>query len=200
VLLMELFAPQGALTDDRRADVSRRLVTAVMSAPGPGIEEAVERARAMTHAIVHEPAAWSVGTAPAGTGELPCWYVRVSVPAGHLTDAMRAQLVARVTAVLAEEDPDPERFAREPAAWVQIVEVADGGLGAFGQVLRLGDLMRLVLDGGTPEPAPAVAQLVDPICGMDVALTPDALTLVRDGTTYAFCSSHCRDAFAGRAP
>ena len=41
--------------------------------------------------------------------------------------------------------------------------------------------------------APAV--FVDPICGMTVALTPDAITLEYAGTTYGFCCAACRDLF-----
>jgi YHS domain-containing protein len=42
------------------------------------------------------------------------------------------------------------------------------------------------------------ATVVDPICGMAVALTDDAVTLDRDGITYGFCNPGCRDIFAGR--
>jgi xanthine dehydrogenase accessory factor len=35
----------------------------------------------------------------------------------------------------------------------------------------------------------------DPICGMAVAIADAEHTLERDGTTYYFCSAHCRKAF-----
>jgi xanthine dehydrogenase accessory factor len=41
---------------------------------------------------------------------------------------------------------------------------------------------------------PAVA--VDPVCGMDVAVTADALQFEHAGTKYYFCGSGCRRAFA----
>jgi xanthine dehydrogenase accessory factor len=49
-----------------------------------------------------------------------------------------------------------------------------------------------------PEEAPvsSVAVAVDPVCHMDVAVTPDALQYEHDGTTYYFCGSGCRTAFA----
>jgi uncharacterized membrane protein YraQ (UPF0718 family)/YHS domain-containing protein len=39
--------------------------------------------------------------------------------------------------------------------------------------------------------------VTDPVCGMTVD-REKALTLERGGQTYAFCSAHCRDAFAAR--
>ena len=36
----------------------------------------------------------------------------------------------------------------------------------------------------------------DPVCGMAVAETPDALTLTRENRTYYFCATSCRRAFA----
>jgi xanthine dehydrogenase accessory factor len=44
------------------------------------------------------------------------------------------------------------------------------------------------LTGGAP------AEAVDPVCSMTVSLA-SALTVVRDGVTYAFCSPGCRDRY-----
>jgi YHS domain-containing protein/phenylpyruvate tautomerase PptA (4-oxalocrotonate tautomerase family) len=206
MLLIELFTPRGALDESRRRHVAQRLVTAVMSAPdASGMEEAVQRGRALCHAVVHEPEAWSVGGAPVDPNDPPRYFVRVSLPARHLTDAMRADLVARITRVLAESDQDPDRPYREPAAWVHLIEVPDGNIGAFGRVLRLTDLMGMVLNGerATTDDGPDAATTgagteVDPVCGMHVTLTDEALTLEHDGITYAFCSGGCREVFAAR--
>jgi Cu+-exporting ATPase len=43
--------------------------------------------------------------------------------------------------------------------------------------------------------AAAVATAVDPICGMQVAITPTALRAERDGETFYFCSEHCQKRF-----
>ncbi len=37
--------------------------------------------------------------------------------------------------------------------------------------------------------------LIDPVCGMDVQVRPDSPHAEFDGTSYAFCSAHCRDRF-----
>ena len=38
-------------------------------------------------------------------------------------------------------------------------------------------------------------QAVDPVCGMQVAVTPGAISAALGGTTYYFCGPGCRDAF-----
>ncbi len=74
--------------------------------------------------------------------------VRVSAPAGSLTDEKRADIIARVTQVLAGADDDGDRICREPSAWVQLVEIADGNWGALGRVFRFADIAELVSTGG----------------------------------------------------
>ena len=128
------------------------------------------------------------------------------MPARHLTDGMRGELVAPVTRVLSEFEEDPQRLYREPSVWVHLVEVPDGNMGAFGRVLHLADIMKMVVN---PEPKPAErgepadepappGTAVDPICGMCVALTDTTITLEHDGTTHAFCCGGCRDVFAAQ--
>src|ERR1039457_1125368 len=38
-------------------------------------------------------------------------------------------------------------------------------------------------------------QVRDPVCGMQVDPSAPAATLLHEGTTYLFCSTHCRDKF-----
>lgn len=203
MMLMELFVPQGVLTAARRLRVSERLVTEVMSAENAPAD-LIERGRAMTYVVVHESEAM-VGGRPVAASAPPHYVVRVSVPAEHNTDGIRAELVARITRVLAEVDDDPQRLYQEPHVWVHIIEVPDGNMGAFGQVVRIGDIMKLVVNSGakptgrgTPPAKAAPATAIDPICGMTVALTDTAITLVQDGNTYAFCCTACRDVFAAQ--
>jgi xanthine dehydrogenase accessory factor len=49
---------------------------------------------------------------------------------------------------------------------------------------------------GAAQAGPAVAAAVDPVCGMEVAVTPTALRHTHAGTTWYFCGTGCRDAFA----
>jgi phenylpyruvate tautomerase PptA (4-oxalocrotonate tautomerase family) len=123
MMLIEMFVPQGSLTEEQRLRVSERLVTAVMSAENAPAD-LLARGRAMTYVAIHESAALVSGRPPGAT-DPPQYVVRVSVPGAHNTDAIRAEIVARVTRVLAELDDDPQRLYREPHAWVQIIEVPE---------------------------------------------------------------------------
>jgi xanthine dehydrogenase accessory factor len=49
------------------------------------------------------------------------------------------------------------------------------------------------------EPPASFAVAVDPVCHMEVAMTPDALTAERDGQTYYFCGPGCRTTFLALA-
>ena len=46
------------------------------------------------------------------------------------------------------------------------------------------------------EPAAPVEVAIDPVCGMEVALSPASIQLERDGDRFYFCSEGCRDSFA----
>jgi protein SCO1/2 len=47
-------------------------------------------------------------------------------------------------------------------------------------------------------PSADVQLAVDPVCGMQVRVTPDALSAPVDGGTQYFCSAHCRKVFTGQ--
>jgi phenylpyruvate tautomerase PptA (4-oxalocrotonate tautomerase family)/YHS domain-containing protein len=200
MLFFELFTPKGTLSAEQRRRISERLITEVVAAEGAPAA-IIERGRAITQVVVHEPDVWVVGGRPLDADGAPRFVVRVSVPGGHLTDATRAELVARVTRVLTEVALAP-RLYQEPNAWVHIVEIPDGNIGLFGHVMRTDEIVQMTVTGeraardsaSGDEQAPATA--VDPICGMTVALTAEAITLEHEGTTYAFCATACRDIFA----
>ena len=46
-----------------------------------------------------------------------------------------------------------------------------------------------------PSPTEMLAEAVDPVCGMTVAIATARETLERDGVTYYFCGAHCRRRF-----
>jgi phenylpyruvate tautomerase PptA (4-oxalocrotonate tautomerase family) len=160
---VELYAPKGALDSERGRAAKRSLVAEVMKAEGAPDTPA---ARAISWLVVTEPDEWFVGGEPVGA-EPPRYVVRVSVPAGSLDDAKRADMIDRVTRVLAGaeevvgeageedevvgeaggEDPDAERLYREPAAWVHIHEVPEGNWGAAGRPVGLRDIIGYVATG-----------------------------------------------------
>jgi YHS domain-containing protein/phenylpyruvate tautomerase PptA (4-oxalocrotonate tautomerase family) len=201
MMFVELFAPKGALSTEQRRQIAERLITEVMleeSAPAA----VVEAGRAISQMVVHEPDTWIVGGRAVDPSEPPRYVVRVSVPAAWRKE-MSAELIARVTRVLAEADTDPRRLYQQPHVWVHVVGVAEGSCGVFGQVMRSTDIVKMLVkplgeaaSGGIPVEQPAKGTTVDPICGMTVALTETAVTLEHDGVTYAFCCIGCRTVFA----
>jgi YHS domain-containing protein len=211
MMLIELFVPKGALTEERRRRVGQRLLaelTHVEGAP-PAVLDA---ARALWHVVVHEPDAWIAGGRPVEPTEPARYFVRMSVPSdgSSLTDEVRAGYVSTITRVLAETDEDPQRLYREPHAWVHIIDVPEGSFGALGRAMRNADIIKMVMGtaGTAPDAASPVAPgsdtAIDPTCGMTVALTDTAIAVEHDGASYAFCSPGCREIFAeqhaGSAP
>ncbi|MFC4011501.1 4-oxalocrotonate tautomerase family protein [Nonomuraea purpurea] len=139
---VEVFVPRGALREDQRATLSEELVAEVMQVEGAPDTEA---ARSISWLVFHDVDAWSVGGAAVPADEPARYVVRVSVPEGSLDDDKRAEMVRRVTAVLAKADDDPDRLYAEPSAWVHLIEIPDGNWGAFGRVVRLPDIIDYVI-------------------------------------------------------
>jgi phenylpyruvate tautomerase PptA (4-oxalocrotonate tautomerase family) len=141
---VELFVTKGSLDPAQRRQIGERLVTEVMKAEGaPDTPEA----RSISWLVVHEPSEWWVGGELTGADDQPRYLVRVSVPAASLDDAKRADIVERVTNVLADVEPDPERLRRSPAAWVHLIEIPEGNWGGAGRVVRFKDVMAFVTAG-----------------------------------------------------
>ena len=200
MMFIELFAPEGALSEDQRRHLGERLIDVMSEEIAPA--EVIEAWRAMCQVVVYEPEMWIVGGREVDPTEPPRYVVRVSVP-GAWRKEMSAEVISRFTRVLAETDADPQRLYQEPHAWVQIIGIPEGSCGVFGQVLRSTDIINMVTkpfreapEGRIPADEPAPGTAIDPICGMSVALTDTTITLEHGGTTYAFCCVGCRTVFA----
>ncbi|SRR6266536_129071 len=150
---VEVFARRGSLSERQRRHMSQALVAEVMAAEGAPDTEA---ARSISWLVIHEVDTWVVGGRPAEETEPPRFLVRVAVPAGSLDDGKRADMVGRITRVLAAADDDSRRLFRHPAAWVHINEIPEGNWGAAGQVVGLADIARYVVTGSLPA-TPAAA-------------------------------------------
>jgi xanthine dehydrogenase accessory factor len=78
--------------------------------------------------------------------------------------------------------------------------------GEPGQVPRAGKIgieaPRIeALEPTSPEPAPVVLSTetaIDPVCGMEVAVSEASIHLERDGELHYFCSEGCRDTFSAQ--
>jgi hypothetical protein len=114
---VEVFAPQGSVAADRQVELGNRLVTEVLragGAPDTGVAP---------WPVWHDVSYWAVGGQPTNARELADYVVRISVPAASMTDETRADVVARVTKVLADHPSGRRR--RTPTAWVQFIETDD---------------------------------------------------------------------------
>lgn len=205
MLLIEVFVPRGALSDEERRALGHRLIDTLMVEDDSHAIEVIDAQRTITQVLVHEPATWVLGERPTpDPADPPRYLVRVTVPASWRKE-MSGHTVEIVTGVLAETERaagrDPERVRREPHAVILVDGISEGGVGIRGKAMGSMDLTELISrtyrDHATDRPAnPPRGKLTDPICGMSVDLGESALTLVHEGVLYGFCHGLCRRAFA----
>ncbi|MCI0686797.1 MAG: XdhC family protein [Sporichthyaceae bacterium] len=103
----------------------------------------------------------------------------------------------RGTAVLAGLglDPDAAERVRTPAGLdIGARTAPEIALSVLAEIVATRPRARMTGEAGSAVPDPAEA--VDPVCGMTVAVTADALVLQHAGRQWYFCGSGCRDAFA----
>jgi YHS domain-containing protein len=200
LLLIELFVPNGALSTEQRHDLGKRLIEVMSEESAP--TTIIEAWRAISQVIIYSPDTWIVGGRSVEPTDPPRYIVRVSVP-GAWREEMSAHAIARITRVLAEVDPDPQRFYQKPLVWVHVIGVPEGSCGVLGVVMRSTDIIKMVTKpyreaskshSHTEKPAPGTT--IDPICGMTVVQNDMAITLEHQGAIYAFCSVGCRTVFA----
>ena len=149
--LIQVFAPKGSVSEKSRQEISRALLDEVIEAEGAPDTPLV---RSITWVLWRDIDEWWVGSGPLAADDPPRYIVQVGVPGGAMDDAKRQEMVARVTQVLAKADNDPDRFTREPVAFVVVDEIPDGSWGTMGRVIRYADLVSLVkadaATGGAP--------------------------------------------------
>ncbi|RFU86066.1 YHS domain protein [Streptomyces triticagri] len=205
MLLIEVFVPRGALSDEERRKLGHRLIDTLMVEDDSHAIEIIDAQRTITQVLVHEPATWVLGQRPtADPADPPRYLVRVTVPASWRKE-MSGYTVEIVTSVLAETEQDagrdPERVRREPHAVILVDGITEGGVGIHGKAMGSMDLTELISrpyrDKAAVHPSkPPQGTLIDPICGMSVVLDDSTLTLVHEGALYGFCHGLCRRAFA----
>ncbi|SDG91456.1 hypothetical protein [Nonomuraea jiangxiensis] len=197
MLIIEILVPKGVFTEEQRRDLATRLTARRLLADvekEAGIDAGVlEWYESLTHVVVREPDVWIAGGAPAAG---PCYLVNVHV--GAWGKEMSEHLISRITQVLAEGEDDPQRLFREPQAIVNVIGIAEGSYGLFGRVQRSTDVLAMIEKAKAPVPVEVPpGMVVDPVCGAVLPLE-NAVTLERDGETFAFCCPHCRGHFAKR--
>jgi phenylpyruvate tautomerase PptA (4-oxalocrotonate tautomerase family) len=134
---VEVFAPHGSVDPEQQNKIGDQLVAELMQAGGAPDTE--------SWLVWHDVKYWTVGGQPTNAKEPARFVVRISVKADSMDDAKRGDLVATVTRVMAGvEAKGPHR---SPTAWVQLIEVADGGWGADSRVVRFAEIAGYVAAG-----------------------------------------------------
>jgi xanthine dehydrogenase accessory factor len=119
--------------------------------------------------------------------------LRAEVPYVALVASRR-----RAAAVLAELDvPDEQRARIHAPAGLDIgartaPEIA---LSVFADIVARRPRVRIPDVGSAATVAPAVEVARDPVCGMEVAVTPESLSAQHAGVAVYFCGTGCRQAF-----
>ncbi|MET9863070.1 hypothetical protein ABZY93_27970 [Streptomyces smyrnaeus] len=148
MLLIEVFTPKGALNEEERQELGKRLIDTLMVEDDSHALEILDAQRTITQVLVHEPAAWVLGVRPAADpADPPRYLVRVTVP-GSWRKEMSEYTVQIVTDVLAETERragrDPERLRREPHAVILVDGISEGGIGIHGKAMSSLDLTEFV--------------------------------------------------------
>lgn len=149
--VFEVTYPQGALSDDVRAEMLERLTTALLRA-----ERAPDTQffRDVTWSYIHELPQGAINAAGRPV-EKPTFKIDVTTPEGALSDRRRAELVASATAIVRELAGIDE--AEAIRVWVLCHEVAEGSWGAAGNVIQFQQLVAAAKSERerAEEPAPA---------------------------------------------
>jgi hypothetical protein len=130
--------------EDRNKPIGAQLVAAVME--GEGAPDS-PTARAISWLVGQQVSACSVGGQPVSGTAAPRYLVRISLPAGSLTELPNAEIIRRASAVLAAADDQPDRRYPEPVASVQVIDIAEGAWGAFGRPVRFPEIANYVATG-----------------------------------------------------
>ncbi|WP_147134543.1 hypothetical protein [Stackebrandtia albiflava] len=196
---MDIAVPAGRYGPERLDRIGREVAARLLT-ESDAVAPTVASFREWTRVLVSEVPGWF-----AGEGEEPFGFtVTVTVP-GLWRKEVTGHFIARVTEGLAAAVPESaDRIRREPAAWVQVVGVPEGGLGVYGRSVGSAELAEL-MSAGFRDAAdrdglvgrPPEGMSVDPTCG---AIVPEdsVLTAVYGGVRFGYCCTDCRDAHAVR--
>lgn len=143
--MLDLYYPEGSLSDDARARAVERLTAALLR--NEGAPEDGEHVRAMAWVLTHELPrhAMNVAGTPA---ERPVYRVLATVPAGTLLHGpgpfaveSRRTLVREVTEILLEAEGTDYSAPDAARVYCLIGEVADGYWGGLGTTFRMEDIV-----------------------------------------------------------
>lgn len=197
--LIEITYPENSLDADTRAAIAHQVASGLIGgADGRAPQSTMQRARAMTHVVFHPAQNWTTGDGPLRSDQPTPFLVTVTVP-----DAWRNELSAHaiglIRSVLEQHSPPGDRTRHGGDIWINVIGVRDGSIGLNGNASTAEDVLMYMTEEHRRNPTVVdlpEGVVADPICGMQVQLGPDALTLEHDGTVVGFCSKGCRATYA----
>ena len=158
----------------------------------PAAETLARLAETIGWEVVHEvdARADAVVVAAMGHGDEDALAAALAGGAGYVGLVASARRAATVLAALRARGLDEEALAR-------VRSPAGLDLGPLGQEeIAVAILAELVAwRHAQPAPAPLLAEAIDPVCGMTVAVAEAAATAVHEGVTYYFCAPGCKRRF-----
>jgi phenylpyruvate tautomerase PptA (4-oxalocrotonate tautomerase family) len=144
VPMIDVTLPQGALGEEKRAELAERLTDTILKWEGAA---GIPFSRQITLVYFDERPSGAIFVAGEAATE-PRYRVLVTIPEGSITDDERkAGLVEEITRDVPAVDGD-EGDEAAFRVWVFIHEVPDGHWGGAGRVFRLRDIVKLARSGG----------------------------------------------------
>lgn len=193
--LIEITYPHDTLDETRRRAIADAILANYLIEPEAPLE-AIERAGRATHVWFREVHTWTTGAGPVRQEGPSPLVVTITVPevwreelSRHAISAVRAALLRHAPGIGLHE---------QAAVWINVVGVHDGSIGMNGKRASSTDIVRFLTHGITPPDATGLPEglLIDPVCGMQVRLGKNTITIDHDGKTLAFCATGCRKVYA----
>lgn len=199
MFLIEIAAPAGELTDADRATLTRA-VTGLLSDGASAPEETMARGRAVTHIAFRELAGWTTGDGAWSPPVPPPLVITATVPEAW-REEMSRPLSGAIRAGVRRLDRDHGWTRPGGHLWVNLVGIADGSIGLNGRPATADGLTSWMTEEFRAKHRAGEVVLpdgvvIDPMCGMQVTLGRDAITLEHDGEIMGFCAASCRRAYA----
>jgi xanthine dehydrogenase accessory factor len=186
------------------ADLGRRLGYAVEQGPAEGTEPSADDAAVLVASHGHDEERILIA---ALRDEVPYVGLVASETRGNavrrsldLSDEQRDRLHTPAGLAIGAETPEEIALSilaevvalRPPDAAARRLLPGEPELAGAGRAAG----PAAASSGAVPAPAAPVEVALDPVCGMEVALSPASIQLERDGERFYFCSEGCRDSFA----
>ncbi|WP_280275879.1 hypothetical protein [Nocardia wallacei] len=201
MFLIEIAHPAGALDDDDRSLLTGRMLDPLLGS-GHAPEETMMRASLATHVAYRELQGWRTGNGAPEPGAAPPLIVTITIPQAWRDAESSRHFIGIVRAAVNRLDGARGWERDLGSLWVRVDGIPDGSIGLDGKAVTaagvldfLTEVYRAAAAAGAAAKVPE-GKLLDPICGMLVPDTQQAITLDHDGVRVGFCAAGCREAYA----